>query len=100
MTEKKSIPFKEGLFEFPEGNEKAAHILGVRCNACGKYAFPPRPICISCHSKNVVTIPLSRKGKLHSFTICRVPVPKMSPPYAIGYIDLPEGVRPAGLQSS
>jgi uncharacterized OB-fold protein len=38
-------------------------------------------------------IPLSTKGKLYSYTIIGYPPPGLTAPYAIGYVDLPEGVR-------
>jgi uncharacterized OB-fold protein len=93
MSQEKTRPFKDGLFESPQGSEKEARLVGVHCRACGKYAFPPRPLCIFCHSKDVEKTHLSPKGRLHSFTICHIPVPQMHSPYAVGYVDLPEGVR-------
>ena len=37
--------------------------------------------------------PLSRRGKLYSYTIGRMPSTRFSPPYYVGMIDMPEGVR-------
>jgi uncharacterized OB-fold protein len=36
---------------------------------------------------------LSRRGKLYSYTIGRLPASHFQPPYAVGLIDMPEGVR-------
>ena len=36
---------------------------------------------------------LSRRGRLYSYTIGRMASSHFQPPYAIGLIDLPEGVR-------
>jgi uncharacterized OB-fold protein len=36
---------------------------------------------------------LSRNGKLYSFTIVHMPSEHFQPPYAIGWIELPEGIR-------
>jgi uncharacterized OB-fold protein len=36
---------------------------------------------------------LSRLGKLYSFTIGRMASTHFQPPYAVGLVDLPEGVR-------
>jgi len=85
----KRIPFKENILEDQEGKPR---MLGTNCSSCGRYSFPFRQICVFCHSKEVQKTYLSHTGKLHTFTICRVPVPNMSPPYAMGYIDLPEGL--------
>jgi uncharacterized OB-fold protein len=85
----KRIPFKENILGEQEGRPR---LTGTHCSDCGKYSFPFRPICVFCHSRQVQKTFLSVRGKLHSFTICRVPVPNMTPPYAMGYIDLPEEV--------
>jgi uncharacterized OB-fold protein len=89
----KRIPFKENLFVEQNEEEGKPRLLGVHCRRCGKYSFPPRGLCIFCHSREVDKTYLSPRGKLHAYTICRVPVPYTTPPYAIGYIDLPEGLR-------
>ena len=36
---------------------------------------------------------LSLNGKLYSFTIVHMPSEHFQPPYAIGWIELPEGIR-------
>jgi uncharacterized OB-fold protein len=36
---------------------------------------------------------LNRKGKLFTYTKVDIPSKNFKPPYAIGYIDLPEGIR-------
>ena len=36
---------------------------------------------------------MSRRGKLYSYTIGRMASTHFQPPYAVGLIDLPEGVR-------
>lgn len=36
---------------------------------------------------------LSEQGKLYSFTIVHMPSEHFNPPYAIGWIELPEGIR-------
>ncbi len=36
---------------------------------------------------------MSTAGKLYSYTIVEYPAPGIVGPYAIGYVDLPEGVR-------
>jgi uncharacterized OB-fold protein len=91
MEEKtiKKIPFKENILGSEEGKPR---LTGTHCSDCGRYSFPFRPICVFCHSRKVQKTFLSSRGKLHSFTICRVPVPNIPPPFAMGYIDLPEEV--------
>jgi len=42
-------------------------LLGSRCLACGKVAFPKKIVCQACFSDQIETVPLSKKGTLHSF---------------------------------
>jgi len=87
--ETKRVPFKPNLLEEVEGKPR---MTGSRCRKCGRTGFPFRPICVFCHSREVEKAYLTPRGKLHTFTICRVPVPNTTPPYAMGMIDLPEGL--------
>jgi len=41
-------------------------------------------------------IKLSSKGKLYSYSIVQVAPKRFLPPYTLGYVDLPEGVRVLG----
>jgi uncharacterized OB-fold protein len=36
---------------------------------------------------------LSHKGKLYSYTIVHMPSEHFDPPYAVGWIELPEGIK-------
>jgi benzoylsuccinyl-CoA thiolase BbsA subunit len=38
-------------------------------------------------------VPLSKRGKLISYTIIEIAAPEFKTPYAVGYVDLPEKVR-------
>ena len=38
-------------------------------------------------------VPLSSRGQIYSYTIIGYAPPGLQAPYAIGYVDLPEGVR-------
>ena len=83
------IPLREGLFtETPEGA-----LLGCRCEACGQVYFPKTSFCFSCLSEEMVEVKLSRIGTLYSFTRSYLPASHFSPPFTIGWIELPEGIR-------
>jgi uncharacterized protein len=41
-------------------------------------------------------VKLSSRGKLYSYSIVQVAPKRFLPPYALGYIDFPEGVRVLG----
>ena len=90
---KKIIPIREGLFRMlSEAGEKPC-LLGSRCKTCAQLSFPPRKVCSGCLGEEMEVIPLGTEGKLYSYTIVEYPAPGLVGPYAIGYVDLPEGVR-------
>jgi len=67
-------------------------LLGRKCRACNRILPPLTEMCYQCFSSDLESIPLSKKGKLFSYTIVHVPVKNFQPPYAIGWIELPEGI--------
>jgi uncharacterized OB-fold protein len=84
------VPFHEGLFvEDAEG----ARLIANKCRSCGQIFFPSKNMCLECFGEELEEVSLSRKGKLYTYAISRVPVHHYNPPHATGYIDLPEGVR-------
>ena len=90
---KNGVPIREGLFVLPSKSEEKAYLLGSRCKKCGQVSFPPRVVCSKCFHDEFDHVPLSTEGKLYTYSIIRYPPPGLTAPYAIGYIDLPEGVR-------
>lgn len=67
----------------------------AQCKNCGKLFFPPRLICDECHHREFETIKLSREGKLLTYTTIHVAPPQFihTVPYAVGIVELKEGVR-------
>ena len=65
------------------------------CEDCAKVTFPPKPVCPHCWSPRVVWRPLGAKGTLYSWTrIHAAPAVFASEsPYAVGIVDLADGVR-------
>ena len=84
------VPFWEGIFEEDAGGGR---LLGNKCKSCGKIYFPKAQFCFDCFDKGMEEVGLSRRGKLYSYTIGRMASTHFRPPYAVGLIDLPEGVR-------
>ena len=69
--------------------------LSTWCDACRRFTFPPKPHCPVCWATEVDWKELGGAGRLYSYTINYVP-PRgmaMEAPYAIGIVDLAEGVR-------
>lgn len=87
---KTGVPFREGLFQ---GSGEKGSLLGARCRQCGQIIFPRREACLNCLGNDLEPIQLSRKGKLYSYTIVHMPSEHFEPPYAVGWIELPEGVK-------
>ena len=85
-----TVLFKEGLFEDISGKWT---LVGGRCSQCEKIIFPYREVCLNCLSQDMEKLTLSRKGTLYSFTTVYMPSEHFEPPYIIGWIELPEGIR-------
>ena len=94
QTERPMVPLREGLFSAAPAGEEAA-LIGSRCPDCGKHFFPRRHVCLNCSRQGLDEVPLSRRGKVWTFTIVRQtpPASLTRAPYAIAYVELPEGVR-------
>jgi len=86
----KRIPIREGLFtEGPDGGR----LLANKCKSCGQVFFPKVAFCFSCLKENMEDIILSRQGKLFTYTIAHMATMHFKPPYSVGYIEMPEGLR-------
>lgn len=73
-------------------------LQGSECMSCGEKAFPTRTFCPACGGRDLMTISLPAEGTLYSFSVVHVSSSRATP-YAIGYVDLANGVRVlAGLQ--
>ena len=100
-AEKRQYAEVEGLFTWPADEP---HLIGARCKGCNTYFFPKfaqfhKP---GCPQGPIEEVLLSRKGKLVSYTIQQFPVPSPFPnpepfaPFAVGTVELPEGVQVIG----
>lgn len=67
----------------------------TRCGACGHATFPPKPVCPHCWSTDMQWAPLGARGRLYSWTrIHAAPaVFAAESPYAVGIVDLDDGLR-------
>jgi benzoylsuccinyl-CoA thiolase BbsA subunit len=84
--------FHPDLLEVPtDGN--APYLKGYRCKGCGQLDFPKLSPCPSCWGEQFEVVPLSRHGKLYSFSDNFIGQAGMKTPYSFGYIDLPENLR-------
>lgn len=82
--------------ERPRFSQEAGRLLGSRCTACGTCSWPARAVCHRCGAAEMEAAILSGEGTLITYTTVWVPRPGLEPPYVLGQIDLPEGVRVIG----
>ncbi len=67
-----------------------------KCTKCNRIYFPVRHNCPDCLDSKVQEVPLSKRGKLYSYSITHMkPLVKgvVDPPYANGIIEFPEGFK-------
>lgn len=100
VREKKEVPFASGYLTLPLSPREDVRLLGTKCRDCGAVLLGTRARCENCTSSNVEVIPLSKEGKVWSYTIMRYPPPwpfqfpcPYDPPTPVAWVELPEGVR-------
>jgi len=82
------------LIQLPGSCSEKPHLIGSKCKSCKEIFFPKRVICPNClKEEEVEDILLSNKGKLYTYCIVKAAPLGFDAPYAIGYVDLPEGLR-------
>ncbi|MET3860435.1 putative OB-fold protein [Dietzia sp. 2505] len=88
-----------------ENQTLSPRLRGSRCEHCTTVAFPASVSCQRCGGSETTGIDLSTTGTVWTATIQRFP-PKSPPyvppaggfrPYAVGYVELPEGVKVEAL---
>lgn len=75
-------------------------LMGIRCRSCSHLSSTPRPMCPSCHSKDVEWNEFSGKAKLSTFTCISIVSVAMGKrgygrdnPCCTGIVTLEEGPR-------
>ena len=101
MTPTDLLPVAEDLFRTTADGPA---LVGTSCTGCGTHYFPKSLSCRNpaCHAKAVHEVTLGRRGRLYSYTVQAYRPPalcRMEPwaPYAIGLVELPEGLRVLGM---
>jgi uncharacterized OB-fold protein len=76
-------------------NIEDQEMIGSYCENCNKTYFPIKRVCPSCMTiDKMKQRPLSKLGKLYSFTVGEVGPTGFKTPYAFGWVDLPrDGIR-------
>jgi len=85
----KMQPFVKQWYDFL-GEDK---VMGLRCNRCGSYEFPPVPVCNNCSGTDLSWVEMSGEGKL--LTFAENPTPDAPfvdfAPFIYGAVVLKEG---------
>ena len=66
------------------------------CRDCARHQFYPRAFCTRCLSDQIEWLRASGRGRIYTYTVCHVtghPAFEARVPYAIGMVELDEGVR-------
>jgi uncharacterized protein len=104
MTTAKRVPVIQGLFaETPQG----PRLLGSKCTTCSTPYFPRSPVCHNpdCQDPRIEEAQFGPRGKLWSYVVQHYPPPppvkydQPYVPYAVGAVDLPDGLRVLGRMS-
>ena len=95
------MPVAENLFQ---GKGAAARLIGTRCASCGTHYFPKSLSCRNpqCRDKKIEDVLFGGRGTLYSYTVQEYRPPALFrmddwAPYAIGLVELPEGLRVLGM---
>jgi uncharacterized OB-fold protein len=105
MTTTKTVPVAEGLFtETADG----PRLLGSRCASCATPYFPRSAVCHNpeCRESKLEDASFGPRGTLWSCAIQNYPPPPPArfeepyTPYALGMVDMPEGLRVLGRIST
>jgi uncharacterized OB-fold protein len=75
-----------------EGEARKGTLVASECPACAALAWPPLARCHQCLGE-VRERRLGESGRLYSYSVLHAGPPGWPLPYAVGYVDLPEGVR-------
>jgi uncharacterized OB-fold protein len=70
------------------------YLIGGHCKTCGFMTLGVRPRCPGCWAADSMReIPIGRRGHLYTYTVIHQLPPGYDAPFAVGYVDLAEGVR-------
>ena len=73
--------------------------MAGKCEQCGKTHLPPRPMCEKCLTQDFKWVEVSKEGQLLTYTTIYVAPHQFQDiiPYAVGIIQLEEGLKIPGM---
>ncbi len=73
---------------------KRHELVFQRCQECGTWLHPPRPVCPKCRSLEKEWAHSTGKGTVYSWvTYLESPHPSFKAPYSVVLVEMEEGVR-------
>ena len=92
-SSRRQVSINEKLFKLPPPG-KEPYLAGAECKSCGEMFFPKRTRCTNCFAEGMEEVALSKRGKIYTYTIVHNATPGYTGPlpYAVGAIELPEGI--------
>jgi uncharacterized protein len=93
------IPIRAGMLSAPLATLDSVRLMGSRCEECLETTLGSSRACPNCGGARIAALPLSREGKLWTYTVVRHKPPGdyQGPdpfvPFAMGLVELPEGLR-------
>jgi len=76
-------------------------LMAGKCTKCGKIHLPPRTLCDNCFSQEFTWTEISGKGTLLTFSVIHIAPQQFQAlaPYAVGIIELENGLKLPGMIS-
>jgi uncharacterized OB-fold protein len=76
-------------------------LMAGKCKHCGKIHLPPRTLCDNCFHQEFTWLPVAGKGKLLTYSVIHIAPPQFQQlaPYAVGIIELENGLKLPGMIS-
>lgn len=68
-------------------------LAGGKCAACGAACFPMTGVCATCGADVVREHLTGTGGRLYSYTVVHAGPRQFKTPYAVGYVDMEDGLR-------
>lgn len=92
------LPEPDDLTRFYWEHARQHQLAILRCDDCGSFVHPPRPLCRACLSEDLAPHVMSGRGFVHSHTLTHYvfhPAFADAVPYAVVLVELEEdpGIR-------
>lgn len=74
-------------------SQAGVRLAGGKCSECAAVCFPMATICATCGGDAMQEHLTGTFGNLYSYTVVHTGPRQFNPPYAVGYVDMEDGLR-------